>query len=67
MGRSTSDTRIEEIARVVQEQPGLTSSGIAHVLGVSASSVTRALPAVEEKGVLLAEDDHGRLSLFGRR
>ncbi|MFN8485237.1 MAG: hypothetical protein U0768_19540 [Anaerolineae bacterium] len=67
MARRTDETRIEDIARMIEEQPGLTANGIADLLGVPASSVARALPSVEESGVLLAEDDRGRLSFFHRR
>lgn len=67
MARRTDETRIEDIARVIQEQPGLTANGIADLLGVPSSSVTRALPSVEDSGVLLTEDDHGRLAIFRKR
>jgi DNA-binding IclR family transcriptional regulator len=51
----------------VQSNPGKRAGYIAQKLGLPRSSVTRALPALEEAGILLAEDDHGRLFYFGRR
>lgn len=67
MARRTSETLVQAIARLTQEQTNMTTNGLAEMLGVPASTVARALPEVEARGVLLAEDDHGRLSFFGRR
>ena len=67
MARKTSDRRLEMIAQVVQRNPGRRAGYIAQKLGLPRSSVTRALPALEEAGILLAEDDRGRLFYFGRR
>ena len=67
MARKTSDRRLEMIAQVVQRNPGRRAGYIAQKLGLHRSSVTRALPALEEAGILLAEDDRGRLFYFGRR
>lgn len=67
MARRTSETLVQAITRLTQEQTNMTTNGLAEMLGVPASTVARALPEVEARGVLLAEDDHGRLSFFGRR
>jgi len=67
MARKTSDRRLEMIAQVVQRNPGRRAGYIAQKLGLHRSSVTRALPALEKAGILLAEDDRGRLFYFGRR
>ena len=67
MARKTSNGRVEMIAQSVQSNPGKRAGDIAQKLGWSRSSVTRALPALEEAGILLAEDDHGRLFYVGRR
>ena len=67
MARKTSNRRVETIAQAVQSNPGKRAGHIAQELGLHRSSVTRALPALEEAGILLAEDDHGRLFYVGRR
>jgi DNA-binding IclR family transcriptional regulator len=67
MARKTSNGRVEMIAQAVQGNPGKRAGYIAQKLGVPRSSVTRALPALEEAGILLAEDDRGRLFYVGRR
>jgi DNA-binding IclR family transcriptional regulator len=67
MPRRTSNRRVEMIAQAVQSNPGKRAGYIAQKLGLSRSSVTRALPALEEAGILLSEDDQGRLFFVGRR
>ena len=67
MARKTGKQRVEMIAQAVQSNPGKRVGFIARKLGLYRSSVTRALPALEEAGILLAEDDHGRLFYVGRR
>ena len=67
MARKTGKQRVEMIAQAVQSNPGKRAGYIAQRLGLSRSSVTRALPALEKAGILLAEDDHGRLFYVGRR
>ena len=67
MARRTSTRRLERIAQTVQSNPGKRAGYIARKLGLSRSSVTRALPSLEEAGILLAEDGHGRLFYVGRR
>jgi predicted ArsR family transcriptional regulator len=67
MARKTSNQRVERIAQAVKSNSGKRAGYIAQKLGLHRSSVTRALPALEEAGILLTEDDHGRLFYVGRR
>lgn len=67
MARHVDKDRLEAIAEVIQEHPGIKASAIAEKLELHRSAVIRALPALEEEGILLLEDDKGRLSFFGRR
>lgn len=67
MARRAEKDRLEAIAWAIQEHPGSKAGTIADLLGLHRSAVNRALPALEEEGILLAEDDQGRLSFFGRR
>ncbi|MGA9351857.1 MAG: hypothetical protein WBW48_24060 [Anaerolineae bacterium] len=67
MARRTSNRQLEMIAQAVQSNPGKCAGFIARKLELHRSSVMRTLPALEEAGILLAEDDHGRLFYVGRR
>jgi DNA-binding IclR family transcriptional regulator len=58
---------LEQIAEVIEQWPGISQSELARQLGIPRSTVKRDLPTLEEVGILLVEDEQGRLSLFGRR
>jgi len=66
MVRRVDRKRLELIAWAVQQHPQSKPGTIARLLGLHRSAVTRALPALEEAGILLVEDDQGRLTYFGR-
>lgn len=53
--------RLETIWRAVEREPGIRPGRIAKKLGLPRSSVTRALPALDDKGLLLSEDQKGQL------
>lgn len=67
MGRTADSNRLEEIARYVERHPRCKPIEIARELDLHPSTVTRSLPAPEEAGILLSEDDRGRLSPFKQR
>ena len=67
MPRRADLRRMEDIYEVVERHPGCKPSFIARLLGLHRSSVTRILPAMEEEGYLLAEDDRGRLFPFRKK
>jgi Mn-dependent DtxR family transcriptional regulator len=67
MGRKTDNNRLEEIARYIENHPHSRPIEIARGLDLYPSTVMRTLPALEEAGILLSEDERGRLSLFGKR
>lgn len=67
MGRKPDSNRLQEIARYVERHPHCKPIEIARELDLHPSTVTRSLPALEEAGILLSEDDRGRLFLFGKR
>jgi DNA-binding IclR family transcriptional regulator len=64
MGRQTDQQRLEQINDYVAQHPGIRPTEIARQLDLPRSSVTRALPALEEAGYLLSEDRKGRLWPF---
>ena len=59
--RRASEKRLEAIWQAVEREPGMRTGRVAQRLGVPRSSVTRALPSLEEEGLLLSEDRRGRL------
>lgn len=68
MGRRPNQDRLDRYEDLVPEHPrSIRQSALARTLGVPRSTVMRDLPALEERGTLLAEDRRGRLSLFRRR
>lgn len=68
MGRRPNPARLRKYEELIPEYPaGLRAGQLARLLGVPRSTVLRDLPALEEQGTLLMEDERGRLSLFRRR
>jgi Mn-dependent DtxR family transcriptional regulator len=67
MSRKPQPEKLEEIYTAVEEHPGQRPSVIAQLLDVPRSTVTRSLPALEEKGYLLSEDEQGGLWPFRRQ
>jgi DNA-binding IclR family transcriptional regulator len=59
--------RLDKIVGLLERNPGgLSQSEIARRVRAERSTVHRDLAALEKRGVLLAEDDRGRVSLFRR-
>jgi len=57
--------RLDRVVELLQGHPaGLSQSEMARQLRVPRSTVHRDLVALEKRGVLLAEDPRGRISLF---
>lgn len=68
MGRKADEGRLNRYEEMVPDYPEAVRPGLlAQLLGVPRSTVQRDLPALEERGTLLVEDDRGLLSLFHRR
>ncbi len=67
MSRNPQPERLEAIYQKVEEQPGERPGAIAQLLGLNRSEVTRALPALEDQGYLLYEDQKGRLWPFQKK
>ena len=64
MARPANHDRAEQIYRTIEEHPGKKAGLIARLLGLNRSEVTRSLPALEDKGLRLVEDDQGGLWPF---
>lgn len=65
--RKADRKRLEAIYQAIERDPGRRPGTVARQLGVPRSSVSRALPALEEQGLLLSQDPGGRLWPWGRR
>jgi DNA-binding IclR family transcriptional regulator len=61
MARPAQVERLESIYNEVEEHPGEKPGFIAHLLGLNRSEVTRMLPALEDHGLHLSEDEKGGL------
>ena len=65
--KQAKQARLEQMAEAIEQQPGISQSELARQLGIPRSTVKRDLPTLEQAGILLAEDERGLLSLFGRK
>jgi hypothetical protein len=66
MGRKQDDQRLNAILAAIQRQPEHKAGSIGTRLGLDDKTMQRALVQLEDRCDLLAEDDKGRLSWFGK-
>jgi DeoR/GlpR family transcriptional regulator of sugar metabolism len=61
--------RLAQIGDLVRSsRQGLTQAELARLIGVNRSTINKDLAVIQEQqGILLAEDDHGRLFWAGRQ
>jgi Mn-dependent DtxR family transcriptional regulator len=64
MPRQADQDRLSKIDAYVRSHPGSRPADIARELEISRSTVTRALPNLDDAGYLLSEDIHGGLWPF---
>jgi Mn-dependent DtxR family transcriptional regulator len=67
MARPTNHDRVETIYRTIEKNPGRKAGFIAKLLRLNRSEVTRSLPALDEKGLFVYEDDEGGLYPFKQK
>ncbi|PWH13940.1 MAG: hypothetical protein DDG60_09525 [Anaerolineae bacterium] len=67
MARKSQEERLERIYETVEQNPGKKPGFLARLLGLERSEVTRALPALEERGLFVSEDEKGGLWPFSKR
>lgn len=67
MARPLNHDRVEKIYRTIEENPGRKAGFIARLLRLNRSEVTRSLPALDEKGLLIYEDEKGGLYPFRKQ
>jgi len=64
MARPANYKRVEKIYRKIEQHPGKKAGLIARLLGLNRSEVTRSLPVLQDKGLLVSEDEKGGLWPF---
>lgn len=64
MARKPQQDRLDGIYRTIEKNPGKKAGFLARLLRLNRSEVTRALPALEQKGLLVSEDVQGGLWPF---
>ena len=67
MARPRDDERLETILDAIKHNRDSRAGSLARELGLDNKTVIRALPQLEDRGELLAEDERGRLSWLGHR
>jgi Mn-dependent DtxR family transcriptional regulator len=67
MARKPQNERLEKIYNKVEQYPGEKPGFIAQLLGLNRSEVTRSLPALDDRGLYLSEDEKGGLWPFLRK
>ncbi len=57
--------RLLQIGSLVREQPGITQADLARSLKVTRATINKDLSIIQRRaGILLTEDEHGRLHWF---
>lgn len=67
MGRKPPTERLERIYETVEQHPGQRPGYIARLLGLHRSEVTRVLPAMDDHGMYVSEDERGGLWPYCRK
>ncbi len=67
MARRPNYQRIERIYHTIEKYPGEHPGFLARLLGLNRSEVTRTLPALDQRGLLISEDEKGGLWPFRRK
>jgi hypothetical protein len=67
MGRTQNVERLEAIYATIEQNPGQRPGFLARLLGWNRSEISRRLPAMDEKGYLVSEDEDGGLWPFCRK
>lgn len=67
MARKYEDGKLARLYEAVEDHEGERPGFLARLLGWPRSDVTRALPALDDEGLLVSEDEQGGLWPFRRR
>ena len=66
MPRKANEKRLREITGLLRTQPGRKAGEYARLLGIHREDFRRVLVQLNDRGILLAEDDKGHLWPFNR-
>ena len=66
MPRKANESRLQEAATLLQTQPGCKAGEYARRLGIHREDFRRVLVQLNDRGVLLSEDDNGHLWPFSK-
>lgn len=64
MARKANEEELARLHQAIQSRPGRHSGFFARLFGCSREKVNRQLTTLNDRGVLLYEDDRGRLYTF---
>ena len=67
MARKADETRLQEASKLFQSDPGRKAGEYARILGVHREDFNRMLVQLNDRGVLLSEDEKGHLWLFRKK
>jgi len=67
MARKHQPEKLDDLYKAFEQNPGRRPGFIARLLRIPRSSVTRSLPALEDEGYFLSEDDSGRIWAEGKK
>lgn len=67
MGRKANEARLMKAKNLLYTKPGHKSGAYARMLGCHRETFSRLLVQLNDRGVLLSEDEKGRLQPFARK
>jgi hypothetical protein len=66
MARSADETRLKEVFDLFQSKPGHKAGEYARMLRIHREDFSRVLVQLNDRGILLSEDEKGRLWPFNK-
>lgn len=66
MARNADETRLKEVSNLFQSKPGLKAGEYARMLRIHREELSRVLVQLNDRGILLSEDEKGRLWPFNK-
>ena len=67
MARKADETRLKEVSKLFHLKPGRKAGEYARILGIHREDLSRVLVQLNDRGVLLSEDEKGRLWPFDKK
>ena len=67
MARKADEARLKEVSQLFHSKPGRIAGEYARMLGIHREDFSRVLVQLNDRGVLLSEDEKGRLWPFDKK